>query len=72
MKVKIVCALVYLNLMVIPAYAEDDLQFNPAFLNGEGSNVADLSWVNAGGELPPGEYNINIYVNNDYVFTGQY
>lgn len=70
MKVKIVCALVSLNLMWSTAYAGNDLQFNPAFLNVEGFNIADLSWVNAGGELPPGEYNINIYVNNDYVFTG--
>lgn len=70
MKVKIVCALVSLNLMGSAAYAGNDLQFNPAFLNGEGSNVADLSWVNAGGTLPPGEYNINVYVNNNYAFTG--
>lgn len=70
MKVKIVCALVSLNLMGSAAYAGNDLQFNPAFLKGEGSNIADLSWVNAGGELPPGEYNINIYVNNNYAFTG--
>ncbi|AVF33434.1 fimbria/pilus outer membrane usher protein [Rahnella sikkimica] len=70
MKVKIVCALVSLNLMGSAARAENDLQFNPAFLNGEGSNIADLSWVNAGGELPPGEYNINVYVNNNYAFTG--
>lgn len=70
MKVKIVCALVSLNLMGSAVCAENDLQFNPAFLNGEGSNIADLSWVNAGGELPPGEYNINVYVNNEYAFTG--
>lgn len=70
MKVTIVCALVSLNLMGSAAYAGNDLQFNPEFLNGEGSNVADLSWVNAGGELPPGDYNINVYVNNDYAFTG--
>ncbi|MBF7956845.1 fimbria/pilus outer membrane usher protein [Rahnella victoriana] len=70
MKVKIVCALVSLNLMGSAAYAAGDLQFNPAFLKGEGSNIADLSWVNAGGKLPAGEYNINVYVNNNYAFTG--
>jgi len=69
-KVKIVCALVSLNLMGSAAHAAGDLQFNPAFLKGEGSNIADLSWVNAGGELPAGEYNINVYVNNNYAFTG--
>lgn len=69
MKVKIVCALVASSLMGGSAYAGNDLQFNPEFLNGEGSNIADLSWVKAGGELPSGEYNINVYVNDNYAFT---
>ncbi len=70
MRLKFVCALIYLNLMGIAAHAEDDLQFNPEFLNGKGSDLADLSWINTSTALPPGEYNINVYVNNHYAFTG--
>ena len=50
--------------------ADSELQFNPAFLNGESANSADLTWVNAGSALPPGEYSLSLYVNNDYAFTG--
>lgn len=32
--------------------------------------MADLSWVNTGSALPPGEYNINVYINKNYAFTG--
>ncbi|QDW31697.1 fimbrial biogenesis outer membrane usher protein [Yersinia sp. KBS0713] len=51
-------------------HAQNDIHFNPAFLNGESDSVADLSWVNDGRELPVGEYNVSIYVNEDYLFTG--
>lgn len=50
--------------------AESELQFNPAFLNGESANSADLTWVNAGSALPPGDYSLNVYINNNYAFTG--
>lgn len=50
--------------------AESELQFNPAFLNGERANSADLAWVNAGSALPPGEYNLNVYINTQFAFTG--
>lgn len=70
MKVKIVCALVLYHTMRYTVAAESDLQFNPAFLNGENTTIADLSWINAGSTLPPGEYNINVYINNSYAFTG--
>lgn len=50
--------------------AESALQFNPAFLNGESANSADLAWVNAGSALPPGDHNLNVYINNNYAFTG--
>lgn len=49
---------------------ESELQFNPAFLNGERANSADLDWVNAGSALPPGEYNLNVYINTQFAFTG--
>ena len=70
MKVKIVCALVIFSTMRHAAVAADDLQFNPAFLNGENAATADLSWVNAGSALPPGDYSINVYINSHYAFTG--
>ena len=67
---KIVCAVVAFHAMRYAAAAESDLHFNPAFLNGESASVADLSWVNTGSALPPGEYNINVYINKNYAFTG--
>lgn len=70
MKMKIVCAVVAFHAMGYTAAAESDLHFNPAFLNGESASVADLSWVNSGSALPPGEYNINVYINKNYAFTG--
>lgn len=70
MKMKIVCAVVAFHAMRYTAAAESDLHFNPAFLNGESASVADLSWVNTGSALPPGEYNINVYINKNYAFTG--
>lgn len=70
MKVKIMCALAICHALQHTAAAENDLQFNPAFLNGENASVADLSWVNAGSTLPPGEYNINVYINSNWAFTG--
>lgn len=70
MKVKIVCALIVCYAMRDVAAAEGDLRFNPAFLNGENAATADLSWVNAGSALPPGDYNINVYINQNFAFTG--
>lgn len=69
-KIKIVCAVVAFHTLGYTAAAESDLRFNPAFLNGEGAPAADLSWVNTGSALPPGEYNINVYINKTYAFTG--
>ncbi|VFS15215.1 P pilus assembly protein, porin PapC [Enterobacter cancerogenus] len=70
MKIKTLCAMA-MSLVIRQAMAvESELQFNPAFLNGESANSADLAWVNAGSALPPGEYNLNVYINNAYAFTG--
>lgn len=70
MKRKILCATV-ISLVIRQAMAaESALQFNPAFLNGESANSADLAWVNAGSALPPGDHNLNVYINNNYAFTG--
>lgn len=70
MRMKIVCAVVAFHAIGYTAAAESDLHFNPAFLNGENASVADLSWVNTGSALPPGEYSINVYINKNYAFTG--
>lgn len=67
---KINCVLLSQFLFGSVVHAQNDIHFNPAFLNGESDSVADLSWVNDGRELPPGEYNVSIYVNEEYVFTG--
>lgn len=69
MNVKVVSAFILLNMAAGYTYAGDDLQFNPAFLSGEGDNLVDLSWVKSGGELPPGKYNINVYINNNFAFS---
>lgn len=70
MKKKIVCAVMACHAIGYTTAAESDLHFNPAFLNGENASAADLSWVNTGSDLPPGKYNINVYINKNYAFTG--
>ncbi len=70
MKIKILCATVISLVIRQAVAAESELQFNPAFLNGESANSADLAWVNAGSALPPGDYNLNVYINTNYAFTG--
>ncbi len=70
MKIKILCIMVTAVIVRQAAAAESELQFNPAFLNGESANSADLTWVNAGSELPPGDYSLNVYINTNYAFTG--
>ncbi|HCM9377888.1 fimbria/pilus outer membrane usher protein [Enterobacter hormaechei] len=70
MKIKILCATAIALVIRQAVAAESELQFNPAFLNGERANSADLAWVNAGSALPPGEYNLNVYINTQFAFTG--
>ena len=70
MKRKILCATVISPVIRQAMAAESALQFNPAFLNGESANSADLAWINAGSALPPGDHNLNVYINNNYAFTG--
>lgn len=41
--------------------------FNPAFIDGEKGNAADLSWIDNNAQLPPGNYHVNIYVNQQYI-----
>ena len=70
MKIKILCATAIALVIRQAVAAESELHFNPAFLNGEQANSADLAWVNAGSALPPGEYNLNVYINTQFAFTG--
>ncbi|WP_312624871.1 fimbria/pilus outer membrane usher protein [Scandinavium sp.] len=69
MKVKIIFMASSLTLLVDNAVAESDLRFNPAFINGEVDNNVDLSWIGSGNEIPPGHYNVNIYINDNFAFT---
>lgn len=70
MKIKILCATAIALVIRQAVAAESELHFNPAFLNGEQANSADLAWVNARSALPPGEYNLNVYINTQFAFTG--
>lgn len=69
-KIKILCATAISLAIQQAVAAESELRFNPAFLNGESANGADLAWVTAGSTLPPGDYNLNVYINTQYAFTG--
>lgn len=68
MKINVIAILINTLLIGNLAHAED-YHFNPAFLDGEKGNVADLSWASNDVELPPGEYRVNIYINNNYIFS---
>ncbi|EBK0028750.1 fimbrial biogenesis outer membrane usher protein [Salmonella enterica] len=46
--------------------AETYNRFDPAFLNTSVSKISDLSIIEAGGIVPPGEYDVDIYINGEY------
>lgn len=56
-----------LLLVINVAVAQDKYQFNPLFLAGKEGNVADLSWLEKGSDIPPGKYRTAIFVNNEFV-----
>lgn len=68
MKINVIAILINSLLIGGMAHAQN-YQFNPVFLEGEKGNIADLSWASKGAELPPGKYNVNIYINNSYIST---
>ncbi|SNY61483.1 outer membrane usher protein [Enterobacter sp. CC120223-11] len=68
-KVKVILMTSSLYLPVENALAENDLHFNPAFINGGDNENVDLSWIGNGNEIPPGHYNVNITINESYAFT---
>jgi outer membrane usher protein len=63
--------LINLTLFGTSACAQSGLRFNPAFLNGEHENNADLSWLLAGLDFPPGDYDVTVFINENYAFTGK-
>lgn len=67
MKINVIAILINAILIGNVAHAKS-YHFNPAFLDGDKGNVADLSWVSNNVELPEGEYTVHIYVNNSYGF----
>lgn len=56
-----------LLLFLNAAVAQDKYQFNPLFLAGKEGNVADLSWLEQGNDIPPGKYHTAVFVNNEFV-----
>ncbi|HFV9242539.1 TPA: fimbria/pilus outer membrane usher protein [Enterobacter bugandensis] len=69
MKVKILCALILCQLARQAIASGNELTFNPAFLSGDNNHGADLSWIGAASVVPPGNYNISVYINNTFAFT---
>ncbi|WP_447870071.1 fimbrial biogenesis usher protein [Serratia fonticola] len=49
------------------SYAEE--YFNPAFLSGDASQVADLSRFSKGEGQPAGMYRVEVYINEEYIGT---
>lgn len=49
------------------SFAEE--YFNPAFLSGDASQVADLSRFSKGVGQPAGIYRVEVYINEDYIGT---
>lgn len=61
---------ILLNTLLIGSIAHaESYFFNPAFLSGEKVDTADLSWTSNDIQLPPGKYHVNIYINDNYIFS---
>lgn len=50
-------------------YSHAEEYFNPAFLTGDASQVADLSRYAKGDAQPAGTYHVEIYINKEYIGT---
>lgn len=55
------------GLQLSPACADD--WFNPAFLSGNGQDVADLSRFESGAGQAPGVYRVDVWLNDEFVTT---
>lgn len=53
--------------MGVPGMAGAGLYVNPSFLADDVSAVADLDSLVNGAEQPPGEYQVDIYLNNEFL-----
>lgn len=51
------------------SFASDGVYFNPSFLSSDPSSVADLSSFESGMDVPPGTYNVDVYLNDIFVFN---
>ncbi len=71
MKPGVLFVLINLSLVGTSACAQSGWRFNPAFLNGENAHSADLSWITAGLDFPPGSYDVTVFINENYAFTGK-
>ncbi|MGE9551435.1 fimbria/pilus outer membrane usher protein [Erwinia amylovora] len=56
-----------LLLVIHQAAAQDNYQFNPLFLGGKDGDVADLSWLEKGSDIPAGKYRTAVFVNGEFV-----
>ncbi|KML41964.1 hypothetical protein VL15_37850 [Burkholderia cepacia] len=52
-----------------PISARADTYFNPAFLSGDPSAIADLSRFSKTGGQAPGTYRVDVYLNDTFVST---
>lgn len=57
----------FLGVILINEKVYADMYFNPHFLDGDASALADLSAFEKGQELPPGIYRVDIYLNGNYI-----
>ena len=60
-------ALAVLSAMICPSHAAD--WFNPAFLSGDGTEVADLSRFESGAGQAPGVYRVDVWLNDEFITT---
>lgn len=56
-----------LGLALIPDVVSAELYINPAFINDDVSSVADLNAIVNGAQQPPGEYLVDLYLNEQFV-----
>ncbi|MDK9605798.1 fimbrial biogenesis usher protein [Lelliottia wanjuensis] len=47
--------------------AHAEYRFNPAFLASDPSAIADLGHLQSGGDVAPGKYKVDVYVNGSFV-----
>lgn len=65
-----VAALLYLaGVMPVCALAQD--YFNPSFLDDGSGNTVDLSAYETAGVIPEGSYLVDVYLNQEMIFTRQ-